>query len=454
MKYIFFVLSLFICHLLNGQTGGVDFRNITFEQACKDATKEKKLIFMDFQTVWCGPCKMMKKEVFPNPDVAKYMNTNFVSMLIDAEQSEGKELAKKYEIMGYPTFIVTDNKGTELYRHSGFQDALQFVDRIKKGVDKNWSIENVALRYENGERTPELVQEYIQNLLNEKNKTEATQVVNAYFEKLSKKKRRNPENFFIYEKFTSRINDDKAQYVYNNYTLFLKSINPQRVNALLYNWFREEVLLYTSLRTYDKQTQANYNVLKNNIQSIGLDSIGSINALLNIAHQSVTNGIMGYLQGYKDNFELLEGRDHFIMMQQFDLLVGYEPSAKELAVELLKHFLANYTDVISQMLMKDRLYMLEGKDRFTLNAQIDGLVRGEAVVEWEEKGTVSLEKFFFNHGRLQFTVAIHEAVNAKLSIISAESGEQSVNTIPLTLTPNQQTSLKVQYSNNRIKQLD
>ena len=50
-------------------------KGITFEQTkewkkvLKKAKKEKKLIFIDCYTSWCGPCKMLSSQVFTREDV-------------------------------------------------------------------------------------------------------------------------------------------------------------------------------------------------------------------------------------------------------------------------------------------------------------------------------------------------------------------------------------------------
>lgn len=53
-------------------------RNINFEQTkewkkiVKKAKKEKKLIFVDCYTSWCGPCKMLARDVFTKDEVADF----------------------------------------------------------------------------------------------------------------------------------------------------------------------------------------------------------------------------------------------------------------------------------------------------------------------------------------------------------------------------------------------
>lgn len=81
---------------------GVDFKSLTMKEAQAVAEKEKKMIFIDFYTTWCGPCKMMSSEVFTQDQVGEYFNRTFVNLKVDAEKGEGVELAKKYQVKAYP----------------------------------------------------------------------------------------------------------------------------------------------------------------------------------------------------------------------------------------------------------------------------------------------------------------------------------------------------------------
>ena len=73
MNKLFIILSLFFSLSLTSQK--VNWLSI--EKAQELQKKVPKNIIMDIYTDWCGPCKLMDKNTFQNPDVAQYLNNNF-----------------------------------------------------------------------------------------------------------------------------------------------------------------------------------------------------------------------------------------------------------------------------------------------------------------------------------------------------------------------------------------
>lgn len=59
---------------------GIEFFHGTYEEALQKARAEGKQIFVDVYTSWCGPCKMMAKNVFTRQEVGDYYNNKFVCL--------------------------------------------------------------------------------------------------------------------------------------------------------------------------------------------------------------------------------------------------------------------------------------------------------------------------------------------------------------------------------------
>jgi thioredoxin-related protein len=60
---------------------------MTFEEAVAKVKIEKRKIFIDVYTDWCGWCKVMDKNTFTDPAVAKLLNEKFYPVKFDAEQT-------------------------------------------------------------------------------------------------------------------------------------------------------------------------------------------------------------------------------------------------------------------------------------------------------------------------------------------------------------------------------
>ena len=61
---------------------------MTLDEARAAQKKEPKKIFMDVYTNWCGPCKLLDKNTFQNPDVSRYISEHFYAVKFNAEGND------------------------------------------------------------------------------------------------------------------------------------------------------------------------------------------------------------------------------------------------------------------------------------------------------------------------------------------------------------------------------
>lgn len=94
---------------------GIQFENISFDEAIKKAKSSNKLIFIDAYAVWCGPCKWMSANTFTDKEVGDFFNDNFINLKIDMEKGEGPNLSRKFKVTAYPTLFFI-NKDEEIVK--------------------------------------------------------------------------------------------------------------------------------------------------------------------------------------------------------------------------------------------------------------------------------------------------------------------------------------------------
>jgi len=105
---------------------GIKFEQDSWEAIVSKAKSENKLIFLDAYTSWCGPCKMLQRNVFPDQALGKYFNQNFLSTKIDMEKGEGPNIARKYAVRAYPTlFFIDPNTEQVVHKILGYKNADQ-----------------------------------------------------------------------------------------------------------------------------------------------------------------------------------------------------------------------------------------------------------------------------------------------------------------------------------------
>ncbi len=139
---------------------------MTFEQAVERSKTEKRKIFIDVYTDWCGWCKVMDKNTFSEAAVAKILNENFYPVKFDAEQREDvvfngttfkfvptgnkgyHQLAAALlnNQLSYPTVVFLDEEFRMIQPLAGYQKApefhrvIQFIgqDHYKKMKWNEW----------------------------------------------------------------------------------------------------------------------------------------------------------------------------------------------------------------------------------------------------------------------------------------------------------------------------
>lgn len=123
----------------------VDVHWMSLSEALEKCKTEKRKIFIDVYTNWCGWCRHMDSTTFANPAVARYLNDHYYAVKFNAEQSEDITFKDKvyhfkkdggrgyHELAAYwlnsrlsfPTVVFLDENQNLIQPVPGYQDATK-----------------------------------------------------------------------------------------------------------------------------------------------------------------------------------------------------------------------------------------------------------------------------------------------------------------------------------------
>ncbi len=128
---------------------------MSLDEALAAQKVKPKKIMMDAYTNWCGPCKMLDRNTFHDPNVVQYVNEHFYAVKFNAEGNEkvtykGKtytnpnynpakpnsrnashQLSRYFRINSYPTIIFLDEEAGYLTPVKGYRSPKQLELYLK-----------------------------------------------------------------------------------------------------------------------------------------------------------------------------------------------------------------------------------------------------------------------------------------------------------------------------------
>lgn len=127
------LVSLVPCGVSAGAApeDGVKFEKLKLSEAVAKAKAEKKIVMVDFYTTWCGPCKLLDKNVYTDKEFSAYASANFISIKLDAEK-EGASDAQTYRVRAYPSVVFIDGDGKEIDRVVGYDEPKAYLENTKR----------------------------------------------------------------------------------------------------------------------------------------------------------------------------------------------------------------------------------------------------------------------------------------------------------------------------------
>jgi thioredoxin-related protein len=117
---------------------------VTIEEAEALQKKQKRPIYIDVYTTWCGPCKLMSSKTFTNKKVIEIMNNKFYAVKFDAESKKalkfnGQEYSSPgrnhsftsyLQVRAFPTSAFIDSDLNTITSVAGYFTPKEFIPML------------------------------------------------------------------------------------------------------------------------------------------------------------------------------------------------------------------------------------------------------------------------------------------------------------------------------------
>lgn len=244
MKLVNLTFLFLFFALENIAQEGTNFEPLTFQEALKKSEKTGKKIFIDCYTKTCGPCKYMAKFIFPLKACGDYFNPNYVCIMKDMEEGDGKEIAERYNVGIYPTFLIVNSDGSLYCRHEGAVTKPEdhFERKIMELVEKT----QLGEAYHLGNRDEAFLKKYIA-VLRVCDKKQLQIVMSEIMIPQGVAVLCQGENWNLIKSELNNTETPLFQYIVKNREAFSKYLGRQQVGEKIISTYTNEFYMYKSM---------------------------------------------------------------------------------------------------------------------------------------------------------------------------------------------------------------
>jgi hypothetical protein len=105
------------------------------DEALAQARATGKLAFLNFsQAPRCAGSVALERDVYPHEDVAAFIGQRFVAARM--LRSEAMGVAKRFNVVWTPSFLIAEPDGTVRHRVVGFLPLTEFMAQLELGLGK------------------------------------------------------------------------------------------------------------------------------------------------------------------------------------------------------------------------------------------------------------------------------------------------------------------------------
>lgn len=225
MKKILLIL-LFIPAFAFSQTGIRFEHGLSWKDIQAKAKAEKKYIFVDAFTTWCGPCRYMAANIYPKEEVGKVFNQNFINVKaqLDSTNNDDAEVKNwyndahhimvKYRVNAFPTYLFFDPNGKLVHRSLASSEADKFILKAQDAVNPDKQYYTMLDKYKAGKKDPDFLRKLAYASQEAFDMENAKAITKDYLS--TQKDLFTKDNLEFINRFTESSGDEGFKFIMNN----------------------------------------------------------------------------------------------------------------------------------------------------------------------------------------------------------------------------------------------
>ncbi len=168
--------------------------NLSWSGILARAKAENKYIFMDCYTTWCGPCKYMSANIFPQEETGNYFNDKFINVKVQLDTiakdddhvkawyADAHDIMTEFNIRAFPTYLVFSPDGQAVHRLVGSRlNAKGFITDMQEAFDTSKQYYTQLAEFKQGRRDSAFLHRLALQATSLYVISDATPIANAWF---------------------------------------------------------------------------------------------------------------------------------------------------------------------------------------------------------------------------------------------------------------------------------
>jgi thioredoxin-related protein len=266
MKKLALLFLVVFSTSLSAQEVGIKFSTDSLlSDALAQSKKEGKLVFIDCYTTWCGPCKRLVKDIFPQKEVGDFYNSHFINLSFDMEKGEGLKIQKKYAVRAFPTLLFLNAEGEMVHIGIGAMPANEFIELGKTALDDTRNVLSISSKMKAGDKSLQTLKLYLET---NRYPANADTLITEYLKTATDEDKLSQDAWQLFKKHITDIDNDQFQYFIKHRSAYEQKFGKTEVdNKIIYGFgyyyqrHKTDLQKATSVRSIDPALYSKFLVM-------------------------------------------------------------------------------------------------------------------------------------------------------------------------------------------------